>query len=236
MAGWRRPPLHPEVAGGRPPPRPLHPVDHLPPPGYRPPHTEHGAGRLDGRPDRYRKPAGQAPLRGVVPVPHAVPQPVHVRRYPAPARLRHLRPRLQRPPDHRRGLRPGALGEVTLMAGPRGRRAMPADDYGTSVTVEFRWHEIAIWDGERPPLDASIVGPYRGLTRLLQGETNPLVEHLRGRLRVRSTLRKPLFPFHVHSLMKLPPEAKARRNHLTSAALLTAGGFALGGVIALALR
>jgi putative sterol carrier protein len=117
----------------------------------------------------------------------------------------------------------------------RGRLAMTADDYGTSVTVEFRGDEIAIWDGERPPLDASIVGPYRGLTRLLQGETNPLVEHLRGRLRVRSTLRKPFFPFHVHSLMKLPPEGGTRRNHLAWAALLTAGGFAVGGAIALAL-
>ena len=117
----------------------------------------------------------------------------------------------------------------------RGRLAMTADDYGTAVTVEFRGDEIAIWDGERPPLDASIVGPYRGLTRLLQGETNPLVEHLRGRLRVRSTLRKPFFPFHVHSLMKLPPERGARRNHLAWAALLTAGGFAIGGAIALAI-
>jgi putative sterol carrier protein len=117
----------------------------------------------------------------------------------------------------------------------RGRLAMTADDYGTAVTVEFRGDEIAIWDGERPPLDASIAGPYRGLTRLLQGETNPLVEHLRGRLRVRSTLRKPLFPFHVHSLMKLPPERGERRNHLAWAALLTAGGFAIGGAIALAI-
>ena len=117
----------------------------------------------------------------------------------------------------------------------RGRLAMTADDYGTSVTVEFRGDEIAIWDGERPPLDASITGPYRGLTRLLQGEANPLVEHLRGRLRVRSTLRKPFFPFHVHSLMKLPPEGGARRNHLAWAALLTAGGFAIGGAIALAI-
>jgi len=117
----------------------------------------------------------------------------------------------------------------------RGRLAMTADDYGTSVTVEFRGDEIAIWDGERPPLDASITGPYRGLTRLLQGEANPLVEHLRGRLRVRSTLRKPFFPFHVHSLMKLPPEGGARRNHLAWAALLTAGGIAIGGAIALAL-
>lgn len=92
----------------------------------------------------------------------------------------------------------------------RGRLAMTANDYGTSVTVEFREDEIAIWDGERLPVDASITGPYTGLARLLQGRAHPLVEHLRGRLRVRSSLRRPFFPLHVHSLMKLPAEKSAR--------------------------
>lgn len=116
----------------------------------------------------------------------------------------------------------------------RGRLAMTAADYETTVTVEFGGGEIAIWDGERPPLDASIVGPYRGLTRLLQGRANPLVEHLRGRLHVRSSLRRPFFPLHVHSLMKLPPEEGARRPAWTWV-LATAGALAVGGVVALAL-
>jgi hypothetical protein len=114
----------------------------------------------------------------------------------------------------------------------RGRLAMTAADYETTVTVEFRGGEIVIWDGEHPPLDASIVGPYRGLTRLLQGQANPLVEHLRGRLRVRSTLRRPFFPLHVHNLMKLPPEEGARR---PAWALAAAGALAVGGAVALAL-
>ncbi len=116
----------------------------------------------------------------------------------------------------------------------RGRLAMTAADYETTVTVEFRGGEIAIWDGERPPLDASIVGPYRGLTRLLQGRANPLVEHLRGRLRVRSNLRRPFFPLHVHNLMKLPPEEGARRP-ARALALAAAGALAVGGAVALAL-
>ena len=116
----------------------------------------------------------------------------------------------------------------------RGRLAMTAADYETTVTVEFRGGEIAIWDGERPPLDASIVGPYRGLTRLLQGRANPLVEHLRGRLHVRSSLRRPFFPLHVHNLMKLPPEEGARRP-ARAWALAAAGALAVGGAVALAL-
>ncbi len=116
----------------------------------------------------------------------------------------------------------------------RGRLAMTAADYDTTVTVEFRGGEIAIWDGERPPLDASIVGPYQGLTRLLQGRANPLLEHLRGRLRVRSSLRRPFFPLHVHSLMKLPPEEGTHRP-VAAWALAAAGTLAVGGAVALAL-
>jgi hypothetical protein len=117
----------------------------------------------------------------------------------------------------------------------RGRLAMTAADYETTVTVEFRGGEIAIWDGERAPLDASIVGPYRGLTRLLQGRVNPLVEHLRGRLHVRSSLRRPFFPLHVHNLMKLPPEEGARRPAGAWALAAAAGALAVGGAAALTL-
>ncbi len=117
----------------------------------------------------------------------------------------------------------------------RGRLVMTAEDYDTTVTVEFRHGEITIWDGERPPVDASIVGPYQGLTRLLQGRANPLVEHLRGRLRVRSSLKRPFFPLHVHNLMKLPPEEGARRPARAWALAAGAGILAAGGAIALVL-
>jgi hypothetical protein len=95
--------------------------------------------------------------------------------------------------------------------GLRGRVAMTAADHEVTVTLDFRGEEIVIWDGECGPLQASIAGPHRALVGLLQGEGNPLLEHLRGRLRVRSSLRKPFFPLQVHGLMKLPPEGRAQR-------------------------
>jgi hypothetical protein len=95
--------------------------------------------------------------------------------------------------------------------GLRGRVAMTAADHEMTVTLDFRGEEIVIWDGEYGPLQASIAGPHRALVGLLQGEGNPLLEHLRGRLRVRSSLRKPFFPLQVHGLMKLPPEERGRR-------------------------
>jgi putative sterol carrier protein len=91
----------------------------------------------------------------------------------------------------------------------RGRLGLTATDYRASVTVDFRGDEIAISDGDAGPLDASIAGPYKSLTELLQGRSNPLREHLRGRLKVRSRLSHPLLPFRVHRLMKLEPEGRS---------------------------
>jgi hypothetical protein len=115
----------------------------------------------------------------------------------------------------------------------RGRVAMTASDHDTTVTLDFRGDEIVIWDGEQPPLNASIAGPYRALVQLLQGETNPLREHLRGVLRVRSSLRRPFFPLQVHRLMRLPSEGHTRRRAWRYA--LAAGLVGVGVVSAILL-
>ena len=105
--------------------------------------------------------------------------------------------------------------------GIRGRVAMTAADHEITVTLDFRGEEIVVWDGECGPVQASIAGPHRALVGLLQGEGNPLLEHLRGRLRVRSSFRKPFFPLQVHNLLKLPPEERGRRR---TRSYLLAGG------------
>ena len=117
--------------------------------------------------------------------------------------------------------------------GLRGRVAMTAADHEMTVTLDFRGEEIVIWDGECGPLQASIAGPHRALVGLLQGEGNPLLEHLRGRLRVRSSLRKPFFPLQVHGLMKLPPEERGQRR--TRSYALVAGVVAVMAVAVLLL-
>ena len=113
--------------------------------------------------------------------------------------------------------------------GLRGRVAMTASDHEITVTLDFRGEEIVIWDGEQGPLQASIAGPHRALVGLLQGEGNPLLEHLRGRLRVRSSLRKPFLPLQVHGLMKLPPEERGRR--MAPSYVLVAGAVAVVAVV-----
>ncbi len=93
-----------------------------------------------------------------------------------------------------------------------GRLGLTATDYGASVTVEFSGSQISVRDGTAPQLDASIAGPLKLLTALLRGGANPLIEHLRGRLRVSSKLKAFFLPLRVHRLMKLPPEHEDHRS------------------------
>ncbi len=93
----------------------------------------------------------------------------------------------------------------------RGRIAMTASDHDTTVTLDFKGNEIAIYDGMPGPVDASITGPHEALVRLLQGQTHPLLEHLRGRLRVRSRLGRLFFPLRLHRLMRLTEGDRAGR-------------------------
>lgn len=92
----------------------------------------------------------------------------------------------------------------------RGRIAMTASDYDQAVTLVFARDRIAILGGALPPLDATITGPYQTLVDLLRGDDSPLLAHLRGRIKVRSTIKRPLFPLHVHNLMKLEEEEEER--------------------------
>ena len=96
-----------------------------------------------------------------------------------------------------------AVGMLRRAGRLHGRLGLTATDYRASVTVDFLGTQIAVCDGSVEPLDASIAGPYKSLTELLQGRSNPLVEHLRGRLKVTSRLRNPFLPLRVHRLMKL---------------------------------
>ena len=109
----------------------------------------------------------------------------------------------------------------------RGRVAMTDSEHGVSVTLDFRGDRIVICDGAEEPVDASIAGPHRELVGLLQGRTSALGSHLRGRLRVRSSWRRPFFPLRVHRLMRLAKEPAGRHwtwLYAVVAALITAAG------------
>jgi hypothetical protein len=93
----------------------------------------------------------------------------------------------------------------------RGRVAMVASDRGYAVTLVFDDYGVTILDGEEGRIDARIVGPYDELIRLAQGTANPLIEHIRGRLKVRSRWRRPFLPLRVHGLLKVDEEKEAAR-------------------------
>jgi hypothetical protein len=116
----------------------------------------------------------------------------------------------------------------------RGRLALEATDAGVTITVSFRGGRIDIEDGAVLPLDAYVGGPYIALTDLLAGRANPVMEHLRRRLRVRSSLRRPFFPYQVYSLLRLTPTPE--RPWLPWAVgLLVVGGVSAGAALAIIL-
>ena len=118
----------------------------------------------------------------------------------------------------------------------RGRLGLEATDGEVTITIGFRGNEIDIQDGAVPPLDAYIAGPYLSLVDLMGGRANPVVEHLRGRLRVRSSLRRPFLPYRVYGLLKLSSaRAEARARAWLWVALVLAG-ISLGIALALILR
>jgi hypothetical protein len=117
----------------------------------------------------------------------------------------------------------------------RGRLALEASDAAVTITVSFGGDRIDIEDGAVPPLDAYVAGPYIALTDLLAGRANPLVEHLRGRLRVRSSLRRPFFPYRVYNLLRLT-RAPDRPWLPWVVGLLVGGGVAAGVALAVILK
>lgn len=109
----------------------------------------------------------------------------------------------------------------------RGRVVMNDSEHDVTVTLDFRGDRIVIRDGAEEPVDACISGPHRELVGLLQGRTSPLGSHLRGRLRVRSSWRRPLLPLRVHRLMRLAPEPTG--SHRTWIYAIAAALFAAAG-------
>jgi len=111
----------------------------------------------------------------------------------------------------------------------RGRVAMTDSEHDVTVTLDFRGDRIVICDGALEPVDASIAGPHRELVELLQGRRSALGSHLRGRLRVRSSWRRPFLPLRVHRLMRVAskPTASHRSWIYAIAAALTAAAGAV---------
>lgn len=109
----------------------------------------------------------------------------------------------------------------------RGRFSMIASDYDQAVTLVFAGDEVRILDGVQSPVDASIDGPYETLIGMIQGEVSPLVAHLKGQIKVRSSLSRPFFPLHVHNLMKLEPEGAENAPRVPVRWALAIGGAVL---------
>jgi hypothetical protein len=87
--------------------------------------------------------------------------------------------------------------------GLRGRLGLEAAEGGIAVTLSFEGEEIRIQNGLLEPVDAYIAGPFQLLIEVLGGQANPYREVLRRRLRVRPSLRRPLFGLRAYGFMRL---------------------------------
>jgi len=90
-------------------------------------------------------------------------------------------------------------------AGLRGRLALEATDSDVAITLVFEGDRVKVQDGITKPVDGYIGGPFMLLLRLLSGDENPYLAVARRQLRVRTSPRRPLFPYRVFQLLKARP-------------------------------
>lgn len=106
----------------------------------------------------------------------------------------------------------------------RGRLGLQTVEGDVAITLAFDGGGISIEEGLVPPIDAYIGGPFQLLMEALGGQANPYLEVLRRRLRVRPSLRRPLFALRAYNMMRLPrPAGPARAGRPWLWAILAAG-------------
>lgn len=105
--------------------------------------------------------------------------------------------------------------KAAAASGIRCRIAM-AVEKGIAVTVSFRGSEVVVENGIGGGLDLRIQGPYMLLARVLCGQANPLVEVLRGKIRVHGLPRRPVQLVKVLRLLKLRPAARGESRASTN--------------------
>lgn len=88
---------------------------------------------------------------------------------------------------------------------------------GIAVTISFRGSEVVVENGVGCDLDLHIRAPYRLLAQVLCAQARPLVEVLRGRIRVHGFPSRPVQLVKVLRLLKLRPEPRAESRASTDA-------------------
>lgn len=100
----------------------------------------------------------------------------------------------------------------------RGSLALEATDSDTAITIDFRGGEIWIRDGVAESVDAYVGAPFPLLLDLLGGRANPVAAAMRRRVRVRTSLRRPLFGLQVLRVLKAPRPVEERPGGLRALA------------------
>jgi hypothetical protein len=78
-------------------------------------------------------------------------------------------------------------------------------DKGVAITVSFLGERVIVENGVRGNPDFHMKAPYLLLSRVLCGKASPVLELLRGNIKLLSLPRRPIQSFRVLRLLKIEP-------------------------------
>jgi len=86
--------------------------------------------------------------------------------------------------------------------------SMEVEEGGISITISFEGDRIVVENGVVDKPDLYMKGPYMLMTDILCGKVNPILEVLKGNIKMKSIPKKPFQAFKVLGILKLDPEAE----------------------------
>ena len=77
---------------------------------------------------------------------------------------------------------------------------------GIAITISFEGERIRIQNGVSNGADLHLTGPFFLFANVLSGKSNPFMEVVKGNIRVKSFLRRPIQSLKIFRFLKIPSE------------------------------
>jgi hypothetical protein len=89
--------------------------------------------------------------------------------------------------------------------GIRGRLVVEVEQ-GIAITISFEGERIRIENGVAHVTALHLAGPFSVLANVLSGKSSPLIEVVKGHIKVKSFLKRPVQSLKIFLFLKLPAE------------------------------
>ena len=77
-------------------------------------------------------------------------------------------------------------------------------EQGIAITLSFEGERIRIRNGVGNGADLHLTGPFSVFANVLSGKSSPLMEVVKGHLKVKSFLKRPIQSLKIFRLLKIP--------------------------------